>query len=70
MTPLRSYAADLEQFECERLDLGQCAVQRGLVRGASQHRVLAACPGLQGGERASRRGAQAAADADPVPAGG
>jgi LuxR family transcriptional regulator, maltose regulon positive regulatory protein len=59
-------AADLEQFESERLDLGQHAVQRSLVGGASQQRVLALCLGLQGRERAPRRGAQVAADADLV----
>ncbi len=57
---------DLEQFQAERLDLGQHAMQRGLVRGASQHRVVASRLGLQGGERAQRRRTQVAADADLV----
>ena len=56
-------AADLEQFESERLDLGQHAVQRGLIRdGTSQQRVPVAGLGLEAGERAQRRGAQVAAD--------
>jgi hypothetical protein len=46
-------AADLEQFESERLDPGQHAVQRGLVRNALQQCVLASCLGMHGGERAS-----------------
>src|SRR5580693_9698135 len=59
--------ADLEQFESERLDLGQHAVQRGLVRdGAAQQRVLALCLGAQGGERAQHGRAQVAADPDLV----
>ena len=57
---------DLEQFESEFFDPGQHAVQRGLIRDAAQQRVL--CPGLgvQGGERAQRRRAEVAADADLV----
>src|SRR5580704_8234315 len=60
-------AADLEQFESERLDLGQHAVQRGLVRdGAAQQRVLAVDIGAQGGEGAPHGRAQVAADPDLV----
>jgi hypothetical protein len=59
-------AADLEQFESERLDPGQHAMQRGLVRNALQQRVLASCLGVQGGERASHRRTQVAADTDLV----
>jgi hypothetical protein len=60
-------AEDLEQFESERLDLGQHAVQRGLVRdGASQQRVLTLGLGAQGGERAPHGRTQVAADTDLV----
>ena len=59
------HAAEPDQFEPERLDLGQHAVQRGLVRDrTSQERVRA--PGLsaQARERAQHRGAQVAADTE------
>jgi hypothetical protein len=60
-------AADLEQFESERLDLGQHAVQRGLVRdGASQQRVPALRFGALAGERAPHGRTQVAADTDLV----
>ena len=60
-------AADFDQVESERLELGQQAVWRGLVRdGASQQRVLAFCLGVQGGERAQHRRTQVAADTDLV----
>ena len=56
-------AEDLEELESERLDLGQHAVQRGLVRdGTAQQRVPVPCLGPEAGERAQRRGAQVAAD--------
>ena len=62
-TPMAGGPADLQQFESERLDLGQHAVQRGLVRdGAAQQRVLALCLGVQAGERPPHGRAQTAAD--------
>ncbi len=57
---------DLEQFESERLDPGQHAVQRGLIRNALQQRVLASGLDPQGGERSSHRRTQVAADTDLV----
>src|SRR5215475_11742818 len=64
----RWQAADFEQLEAERLDLGEHAVQRRAVRQRpGQHGVAAARPGLQGGECGAYRLAQVAADADPVP---
>lgn len=60
-------AAELEQLEPERLDSAEHAMQRGLVRDrAAQERVLTSCLSMQGGERASDRGAQVAADQDLV----
>lgn len=59
-------AADFEQFESERLDLGQHAVQRGLVGDASKQRVRATCLGVQGGERELHGAAQVAADPDLI----
>src|SRR5580700_1233488 len=60
-------APDLEQFQPERLDPRQYAVQRGLVRqGAGQQRVLALCLGVQGRERGPHRPSQPGADADLV----
>src|SRR6266699_1607585 len=60
-------AADVEQFEAERFDLGQHAVQRGLVGdGTAQERVAALCLGAQIGERAQHRRAQVAAEPDLV----
>ena len=52
MTAAARQAADLEQFESEFFDPGQHAVQRGLVRDASQYRVPGLGLGLQGGKRA------------------
>src|ERR1700748_3296979 len=61
------FTADLEQFQPERLYLGQDAVQGGLVRqGAGQHRVLALCLGVQRGERDAHRPAKTAPYADLV----
>ena len=62
----RSQAADLEQLESECLDLGQHAVQRGLVRNTFQQCVATSCLGAQGRERASHRRTQMAADTDLV----
>ena len=42
------HAADLEQLKSECLDLGQYAVQRGLIGGASQQRALTLSFGVQG----------------------
>ncbi len=67
MVCLGRQAADLEQFESERLDVGQHAVQRGLIRdGTSQQRVPVLCLRPQAGERAPRRGPEVAADEDLV----
>ena len=64
----RWQAADFEQLEAERLDLREYPVQRRAVRQRTgQHGVAPAGPGLQGGERAAYRLAQAAADTDAVP---
>src|ERR1700683_1473416 len=61
-------APDLEQFQAQRLDAGQCAMQRGLVRqDAGQQRVLTLYLGVQVGERGAHRPAQPAADADLIP---
>ena len=61
-------AADLDELEAERLDLGEHAVERGLVgQHARQHRVVTAGPGLEIGERGADRLAQAAADTYLVP---
>ncbi len=55
-------AVDVEQFEAEGLDLGEHAVQRGLVRDRPcQHGVLSAYLRLHGGERQAHRVAQVAA---------
>src|ERR1700722_240289 len=60
-------AFDLEQFQPERFDLSQHAVQCGLVgQGAGQHRLLALRLRLQGGERGEHRPAEPTADADLV----
>jgi hypothetical protein len=45
---LRCELSDLEQVQAERLDLGQYAVQRGLVQQPGEHGVRAVppvCPG-------------------------
>lgn len=48
----RWQAAELEQFQSEGLDLGEHAVQRGLVRQRSrQHGVRAALLSLQARKR-------------------
>jgi hypothetical protein len=61
-------AADLDELQAERLDLGEHAIQRGLVgQHARQHRVVTARPGLEIGERGADRLAQAAADTYLVP---
>jgi hypothetical protein len=60
-------AADFDQFEAERLDLGEHAVECGLVgEQTGQDGPVAPCPGLEGGERGEDRLAQVAADTDPV----
>jgi len=67
----RWQAADFEQFEPERLDLREHAVQRGAIRERSgQHGIAAAPLSLQGRERGAYRLAQAAADTDAVPVRG
>ena len=64
----RRQAADFEQFEPERLDLREHAIQRGAVgQRPGQHGVAAARAGLQGGECGAYRLAQVAADPDTVP---
>jgi len=64
----RCDAADLDELEGQRLDLGEHAVQRGLVgQHARQHRVAAVRPGPEIGERGADRLAQAAADTYLVP---
>ena len=61
-------AADLDELEAKRLDLGEHAVERGLVgQHARQYRVVTAGPGLEIGERGADRLAQAAADTYLVP---
>jgi hypothetical protein len=63
----RIHAADFEQLEPEGLDLGEHAVQRGLVRQRSdQHGVRPARLSPQGGERGAHRLAQVAAHTDLV----
>src|SRR5580704_2378917 len=60
-------AADFDQFEAERLDLGEHAVERGLVgERTGQDGPVAPRPGLEGGERGADRLAQVTADTDPV----
>ena len=64
---MRCDPAELEQFEPERLDLGQYAVQRGLVgNGASKQGVLALGLGAERGEGALRGRAEVAANAELV----
>src|SRR5262249_22299136 len=64
----RWQAADFEQLEAERLELGEHAVQcRAVRQRPGQYGVAAARPGLQGGECGAYRLAQVAADADTVP---
>src|SRR5690349_10443648 len=64
---LAGETADLDEFQPERLDLGQYSVQCGLVRQvAGEQRVLALCLRAQGGERGAYRPAQPAPDADLV----
>ena len=64
----RWQAADFEQLEAERLDLREHPIQRRAVRQRpGQHDVTAARPGLQGGECAAYRLAQAATDTDTAP---
>jgi len=63
----RRQTPDFEQFEPERLDLGEHAVERCLVgQRTSQHGVVAAHAGLEGRERGPHRLAQAPADTDLV----
>jgi hypothetical protein len=63
----RRQTAHFEQFEPERLDLGQHAVERGLVgQRTSQHGLVAVRAGLQDWKRGAHRLAQAAADTDLV----
>ena len=58
---------DFDQFEAERLDLGERAVECGLVgEQTGQDGPVASRPGLEGGERGEDRLAQVAADTDPV----
>ena len=64
----RGDAADLDELEAERLDLGEHAIERGLVgQHARQHRVVTFRPGLEIGERGADRLAQATADTYLVP---
>ena len=60
-------AADFDQLQAERLDLGEYAVECGLVNEhARQDGLVSARPGLESGERRADRVAQVAADTDPV----
>src|SRR5215510_5041700 len=62
ITSVRRQAADFEQLKPEGLDLGEHAVQRGLVRQRSgQHGVLSTPLSPQGGERGAHRLAQVTA---------
>src|SRR5215831_11301641 len=66
----RWQAADFEQFEPERLELREHAIQCGAVgQRPGQHGVAAAGLGLQGRECGAYRLAQAAADTDAIPVG-
>jgi hypothetical protein len=66
----RRQTPHFEQFEPERLDLGQHAVERGLVgQPTSQHGLVAVRNGLEDRERGAHRLAQAAADTDLVALG-
>jgi hypothetical protein len=56
-----------QQFQSERLDLGEHTVQRSMVgERTRQHDVVAALVGLEGWERGAHRLAQAAVDTDLV----
>jgi len=58
---------DLEQFQSERSNLGQHALQGGLIRQESgQQRVPVSDLRVQGGKRGAHRAAQLAADAELV----
>ena len=60
-------AADFDQFEAERLDLGEHAIKRSLVgEDPGQHGGIAARPSLKSGKREADRLAQAAADTNLV----
>ena len=64
---LLATAADFEQLKPEGFDLGEYAVQRGLIRQRSgQHGVLSARLSPQGGERGAYRLAQVAVHMDLV----
>jgi hypothetical protein len=66
----RRQTPDFEQFEPERLDLGEHAGERGLVgQHTSQHGLVAVRAGLEDRERGAHRLAQAAADTDLVALG-
>lgn len=63
----RRQATDFEQFESERLDLGEHTVQRSLIgERTRQHDVVAAPVSLKGRERGAYRLAQAATETDLV----
>jgi hypothetical protein len=65
--PVRQEATDFDQFEAERLDLGEHAIKRSLVgEHTRQHGVVTPRPDLEVGERAADRLAQATADTDLV----
>lgn len=56
---------DFDQFETERLDLGEYAIEGGLVgEHTGQDGLVAPRPGLESGKRGADRLAKVAADAD------
>src|SRR6476661_10654834 len=60
-------AADFEQFEAQRFELGQQPVQRRLVsQWSGEYGLRSVRLGVQIGERAEQQAAQHAADADLI----
>jgi hypothetical protein len=65
--PVWRHTTDFDQFEAERLDLGEYTVKRSLVgEYARQHGVVTPRLGFEVGERAADHRAQAAVDTDSV----
>ena len=66
-SPVWRQAADFDQFQAERLDLGEYAIKRGLVsQDAGQDGLAASRPGLERGKRGAQRLTETAANTDLV----
>jgi hypothetical protein len=65
--PVRRQAADFDQFQAERLDLGEHTVKRGLVsQDAGQDCVATSRPGSKRWKRGAQRLTQTAANTDLI----